>query len=970
MGINLLNSVFCMTIFSRVKMGTPVAVLLGHFSVGPSAAQPKEEDDAPICATTEHEEAIPKSEVINDEESVDNISVHEQKDQIVEKYITALRNVFSLIREVEPSQISLWKRTICQLIYSSTVAIETLELSNDKESLLIPDGNCLNFDLGRTNAFSSYVSDLLPELKLDQFLQICFALELFTELGELFFDSEEQIENVGNKIVELFRSNHEKGVKCLAQFVFSFIKSGKAKENEKWKKLNGSTGFFTNEHFDAKLSDLLYQFELIFNEEFNSILLDLAKYRALFEPQMKYSPSFNELLVKITKDVSSYKSLLDAVFNLEFLQVNTEFQNTHKQIHGRLSMKVDEFCFVAGIQNLIANDPLEVIESVKISDDYRDIKTDVDILINSVKYFVNDYEKSFCSLVEIFAAIKTMENENFDQIFDIIQKYLPYISSDDVLKLFINLTMIPKDNALNNRYGTNLAENSVCMLRNLFFNVVLTLPFSDGEHLRLYLYAELQAVENYLEWSRFTADLQGFTLNNLTEIFNRLNPKDLQEKTESVSFLSRCSFVIPDRIVEKAVHEAFASRGKTMLIQQLFQKFPSLLQFVLKPDKLPLSEAVPFILKAIESTNVSNANSACQFVRFLADRPEVTPDQMFNHGIIPKYSGNKVNAVKLISAILPLLKEEKYLYASILDRFFNKNHQTGLTADDKWFFDFRRLGFEEFVEVADDANRSINYRDIMIGKGADKFSALVEFFKRSCLILLKIAYNTSNLEIKNIPEFLSYNPSEISVCAFHYLTSNVNALDVRTFAVCLKLLMTLSLFKKQSAIDAVTKSSNMIVWKIIVNAIKLCLSCKDVKFHPNLLESLPTIVKGILKWLKLEIDENQNGLFGQLDLLYCCLYMLRDILSCCILCFKQKEEILFRDCYYLMIDQLQLLSQSYSQKQTGAPNNPLNHASNADIEVTCTLLKKFYSEQIVIYAKRCAYSLPGNLAVHIMSLEN
>merc|ERR1712226_1769005 len=235
MGINLLNSVFCMTIFSRVKMGTPVAVLLGHFSVGPSAAQPKEEDDAPICATTEHEEAIPKSEVINDEEPVDNISVHEQKDQIVEKYITALKNVFSLIREVEPLQINLWKRTICQLIYSSTFLIKTPELSNEKE-------------------------------------------------------------------------------------------------NETWKKLNGSTGFFTNEHFDAKLSDLLYQFELIFNEEFNSILLDLAKYRALFQPQMKYSPSFNELLVKITKD--------------------------------------DEFCFVVGLQNLIANDPLEVIESVKISDDY------------------------------------------------------------------------------------------------------------------------------------------------------------------------------------------------------------------------------------------------------------------------------------------------------------------------------------------------------------------------------------------------------------------------------------------------------------------------------------------------------------------------------------------------------------------------------------------------------------------------
>ena len=908
---------------NAIQFGHPVAMLLGHFAVRNDSL------------TFEDNETQKK-------EGIDIINSQSNDKNFVEQYVEAVDTVLRVQQRCDPEKLKLWRSILCAVLYELTKGDQTCSEQGTKN-------HKFDFTKHESQNEMTYLCEFLPSLRVEEFLKICFKLQFFAELGKIVCHSEYEILVIVEQIWSNYDENSEDTIRNLAKFSINLWKS-KADNLEDYRI---SLDFVKNylhatdvvEKFEEELLKLLAGDLKLMQAEIDQYKKEFKPYSYTRNPE-----SFNkETGQKLKKLVKLTKTIVNELKNNFGVQVESV---------DLIKMEIDKCCFLIGFDQCeMFNSRENVIDHFKNVDGCREI----DIAVNSVKYFLNDNLTQFCYVMDYFSKLESSQNDKneFETILGIVETYLPLICCPEVMNKLLYLTLAPGPCEKLNCVGTKMSSDSICLLRNVFFENMIKLTIDDIEILRINLYEELKNLGTFNEWSICIAEEMGLTLSKLTELFNRISPKDLHEQNETMNYLSKCSFVIPDKIIEKAVHDAFATRGKTMLIQLLFQKLPSLLKLTRKESE----NKIPYVIEVIATTNVSNANSACQFVRFLVDTMEVSSDMMFVRGIIPKFSGNKVNAVKLLTSILPLLKNEKVVYASILNKFFNKQMQNhNLDLNDKWVLNFTKVGFAELIDIVTIEDTIIDYRKLMIQNDSDKFLALVEYFRISCLVLPKVEYNMARLELKNIPEFLKYSAQEVSLSALRFMTSDVKSLDIRAFAVSLKLLIAQSLFDRRQ-IDNVNKSVNMVVWKTILRVIKLCLSCEDVSYHANLLESLTAIVKGVLKWLKMETDLNEGDIFGPFDLFFFCVHMLDDILLCCLLTLNQQQEIVFRDCFYLLIDQMQLLGKMlYENLQRGNYKDYLHKdEEGTSTVVTWVELKTMYNDSVCKTAKCCSYSLPQNL---------
>ena len=894
--------------------------------------------------------------------SSDILSVGERADEMgrdneTKRFISAMRAVIEFVENMAPNSVGFWKMSLCKILYS---LISTEPNTGPENSIASPSfGNMNCFEHHFTVV--SYMRDFLPELQFDNFIEICFQLSALGEVGNLLFDKGEILESICFKLFRESNSDRLENNTDVTQLIYNAWKCQYGHVLE----FNGfSQNFWDILSDDQNLIDKMGNgFEKLLLSDLGYLQNERKEFENNFKANMRMCPEYDRLCPEydrfkshLVQKVKTLRSLCDHVG--KFIRYKSSNKTTEENWMAVFHLKLDQFCFLSGLELLNASQNKEdIIKSLISQEGYSEL----DLTIRAVKYFHFDCEVKFCELIEHFSKMELLiDNVEFDSVYDVIKEYMRYNCNFKVMEVLLDLTLIPVEGTLKNKKGSPLTVDALCLLRHLFFDHVTSMSHDDTEKLRIYCYRNLSSNDNFTEWSRTIADICGFTLSKLTEIFNRISPNDLQERSETMDFLSRCSFVIPDKIIEKAIHDAFASRGKTMLIQQLFTKFQSLLKFIKIVEN---QDDVEFVLRSVAKTNITNTNSACQFVRYLAEVPEISVKKVFVCGILPKFEGNKVIAVKLLSSIMPLLENEDLVYASLLDRFFNKfaNDNT-LNLDDNWIEAFKGLNFEEVSKIGGQSVNRIDYRKLMINKESDKMLALVDFFAQSCSVLPKMDYNTDKLFVVNVPEFVTYSADEMSLCAFRFLTSNFTSLDVRAFAVSLKIVLAQTLFDRKQ-IDHETKSVNMIVWKTIMKVIKLCLGCESIVYHTSLLDSLPTMVKGILKWVKLEIDQNQDGKFGEFDLFYFCVHMLHDVLDCCVLSLQQKEEIVFRDGFYLLIDQLQLLSRM-THKGLVDENERSGKISSKE-SISWSQIQQLYNDSVVVTAKRCSYTLPSNLTTFV-----
>ena len=118
-------------------------------------------------------------------------------------------------------------------------------------------------------------------------------------------------------------------------------------------------------------------------------------------------------------------------------------------------------------------------------------------------------------------------------------------------------------------------------IRNLFFQNLNLIPRQRLGELLYELYDHLYYLDatKYNEWCTVLISTCGLSEARLTEVFNKLNRKELEDETSATfHFLLKSSFLNPDKVIEKAVNDAVASRGKTMLVEQLLEKISSLLE--------------------------------------------------------------------------------------------------------------------------------------------------------------------------------------------------------------------------------------------------------------------------------------------------------------------------------------------------------------------------------------------------------
>ena len=634
---------------------------------------------------------------------------------------------------------------------------------------------------------------------------------------------------------------------------------------------------------------------------------------------------------------------------------------------GKFYYMLYKACFLHGCISLISHEDLVILKENMEKIDNFSASQFAQI---SIRHRYSDSIDQFCSLLRRICAMHEYEQDS-EALINVISENFSSFLHDEIVKETIRLTLTPcRENPCRNVFGSSFNSTNVVKIRSLLFQYVKMVAKDSINQTLCEFYDHLFLLDEtqYREWSENLTEVCDLNESRLTEIFNKLNRKDLEdESAASFAFLLKSSFVSPDQVIERAVSDAVASRGKTMLVEQLLQKLPSLLTFSLR--KAEGRQRIPFVISAFSKANVSNVNSACQFLQFLAGQNNIDADDIFTHALTHKMTQNKVNAVKLLVTIAPHVKNEKRLYISFVERFFVKQPQTSLDVDNEWIKKLQLIGFEEFKSteiLQHQDNFFISFRSLLLKNGSDKFNTLTAFFDICGKKLIQKNYDLEKVVITEVPEFFTYHQNEVVVCAYKYIRKH-STLDSRSFALCLKMLFRESLIKPKQGVPKILSNMNLLIWKAILDLIKLCLACDNALYPTNFIDQFMTIVKGVLKWLHQDVRSEKDEVRRQYLLLCFSAEMLSDVLlcSCLTLEHQPQNQVVFRDAFYLLIDQVHNYSRVYTVPKSDGVNdvqtkdvNGLHNSIEIELTEINTLIRKI-SRKVVVAAMICNYSLPS-----------
>ena len=868
----------------------------------------------------------PNSDVISSD-TVDAKSVVD-----VNKFIEAITNALKFVSLSPMHDVDRSKLVLCRAVYS------LIETDDNGESVKVEDFTT-----------ATYLRGIVPLITSSQFVQIICSCDFFKQAGVVFSHaSVSEIETLFQAI--LLEKEVQYNADSICSFLWKRWMTVNNAEPEDRKMEREDLQLLIESFQDFTVAQLREVFQNLCVHEIETLENDLGQSEALI----------HERAVYFTNRVNQLKHVYEALN--ETLKDGPENCENRKIFYYLLN----KACFLHGYKSLIEDDDLIVLKAeMKKTGHYSDI----DFAQISINHGYADSVDQFCFLLRTVCAMSE-SNDHLNSLLDLISKNTSQFLDEQTLKEIVRLTLTPSLEApLRNTSGSSFESRNVMQIRNMFFQHLSLMPKQSIDQLLCELYEHLYSLDEtkYCEWSTTLACVCDSNEAKLTEVFNRLNRKELEDETSATfQFLLKSSFVNPDKIIEKAVNDAVASRGKTMLVEQLLERVSPLLTFSLrKDDQQP---RVPYIISAFAAANVSNINSACQFLQFLVAKKNFDPEVIFTEALVPKMSQNKVNAVKLLVSIAPHVETEKCLYVATLEMFFTKQPQTSLDLDNEWVQKFRLLGFEEFRSLElkqQDDQILLSLRELLLRNEANKFNALTDFFDVCVKSLISKNYDLTKIVITEVPEFFTYHQNEVVVSAFKFL-QKLSAVDSRSLALCLKILYRENLVKLKQTVSNV----NIFTWKVLIDLVKLCLSCEKVSYPNNFIDGFMTILKGVLKWVHADSRSENDEFKRQYLLLSFCIDMLSDVLfcSCLTLEYQPQSQVVFRDAFYLLVDQVQNHARVYvvhksnghdGHKDLKPPDD--NSIKNETDEMKRKIRKSYL--KVVDAAKICNYSLPGSFEV-------